>query len=329
MKRLAAYLILSLPLHTMTHNLAAQEKQAPQKIIIDTDIGDDIDDVFAVGLALNSPELKILGITSAWGDTKLRARLLDRLLRETGRGDIPVAVGIERHAPKEGAFSQAAWARQEPERPHPDAVGFLLDQIRKNPGEITLVAIAPETNLAAALARDPATFKKLKRIVLMGGSVHLGYDDRAPLLLNPPDPEYNIAMDIPSAQAVFTSGIPLDVMPLDSTQLKLGEGPRHLLFTQATPLTDALTLLYQQWFAETKQTTPTMFDAVAVAFAIDPKQCPVTPLHLEVDRQGYTRETPGPANASVCLKSDTDVFLRFYLPRLLHETTTGSPRHAH
>ncbi len=313
MKRLVACLALSLPI---SQTLAAQT-QTPQKVILDTDIGDDIDDVLAVALALNSPGLKILGITSAWGDTRLRARLLDRLLRETGHTDIPVAVGIERHGPKEGAFSQAAWARSEPARPHPDAVSFLLDQIRNNPGEITLIAIAPETNLAAALARDPVTFRKLKRIVLMGGSVHLGYDDRAPLLLNPPDPEYNIAMDIPAAQAVFTSGIPLDVMPLDSTQIKLGDGPRQLLFTQSTPLTDAMTLLYQQWSAETKQSTPTMFDAVAVAFAIDPKQCPVTPLHLEVDRQGYTRETPGPPNAQVCLHSESDSFLRFYLPPFL------------
>jgi len=321
MKRVATCLLLLLP---MTHNLAAQANQHPQKIIIDTDIGDDIDDVFAVGLALNSPEVELLGITSAWGDTRLRARLLDRLLHETGHSDIPVAVGIERHGPKEGAFSQAAWARRQPESPHPGAVDFLLDQIRKNPGEITLIAIAPETNLAAALARDPVTFRRLKRIVIMGGSVHLGYDDRAPLLLNPPDPEYNILMDIPAAQAVFTSGIPLEVMPLDSTQIKLGEGPRHLLFTEATPLTDAMALLYEQWSAETRQSTPTMFDAVAVAFALDPKQCPVTPLHLEVDRGGYTRETSGVPNAQVCLHSESDSFLRFFLARFFPHV---SPSH--
>lgn len=322
MKRLVACL---LPLLPLTHKLPAPGNQPTQKVIIDTDIGDDIDDVFAVGLALNSPQVKILGITSAWGDTRLRARLLDRLLRDTGHTDIPVAVGIERHAPNEGVFSQAAWARSEPEKPHTDAVSFLLDQIRRNPGEITLLAIAPETNLAAALARDPETFRKLKRIVLMGGSVHLGYDDRAPLLLNPPDPEYNILMDIPAAQAVFSSGIPLYVMPLDSTQIKLGEGPRRLLFTQATPLTDAITLLYQQWSAATKQPTPTMFDAVAVAFAIDPTQCPVTPLRLEVDRQGYTRETPGPPNVQVCLHSESDSFLRFYLPPFLPHTGSAQP----
>src|SRR3974390_2614079 len=78
-----------------------------QLVIIDTDIGDDVDDAYAVGLALQSPELKILGITTAWGNTTLRARLVLRLLEETGRQEIPVAVGIEKY-PEKGklTFSQ-------------------------------------------------------------------------------------------------------------------------------------------------------------------------------------------------------------------------------
>ena len=298
-----------------------------QKVIIDTDIGDDIDDVLAVGLALNSPELEVIGITSAWGDTRLRARMLDRLLRETGHSEIPVGVGIEGHKQKEAAFSQAPWAQREPERPHPDAASFLLQQINKYPGEITLIAIGPETNLGTAIKRDPATFGKLKRIVIMGGSVRLGYDDRAPLLTRPPVPEYNIAMDIPAAQAVFASGIPVYVMPLDATQLKLEERKREMIFTRSTSLTDALTLLYHLWSRETKQVTPTMFDAVAVAYAIDPQQCPVIPLHIEIDAEGFTREKSGQPNSYVCLSSDTDSFFRFYLARVLTEEPR-SPRPA-
>lgn len=322
LRALILLLTLTLPLlaQTPTHTPTQTPTQtpAPQNILIDTDIGDDLDDV----LALQSPELHILGITTAWGDTSLRARLLDRLLRETGHPEIPVAIGIERHHAGEGAFSQAAWARREPARPHPDAVAFLLDQIRQHPGDITLVALGPETNLAAALARDPATFRKLKRIVLMGGSVHAVYDDNAPLLHRPPDSEYNIAMDVPAAQAVFTSGVPLYVMPLDSTQLKLNENLRQLLFTHSSPLTDALTLLYHQFSAETKITTPTMFDAIAMAYAIDPLQCPTTPMHLDIDVKGYTRETTAAPNAQVCLTSNSDTFFRFYIPRLLTDPPT-------
>ena len=314
---------LLLPLLTATSTKADAQISSPQLVIIDTDIGDDIDDAFAVGLALSSPELKILGITSAWGDTALRARLLDRLLCETGRTDVPVAVGIEKHAPGQGAFSQAKWAEREPAKPHPDAVTFLLDQIKQHPSEITLIAIGPETNLGAALARDPATFKKLKRIVLMGGSIRRGYGDVGYAPDRGPNAEYNIAMDIPAAQAVFTSAVPLYVMPLDSTQLKMDEVKRHLLFTQSTNLTDALTLLYEQWSRATGQATPTMFDAVAVAYAIDPEQCPAAPMKIVVDDKGFTRESAGEPNAFVCLRSDSDKYFEFYMPRLLGQKLSG------
>lgn len=303
----------------------AVSQPAPhQLVIIDTDIGDDFDDALAVGLALASPEFKILGITSAWGDTALRARLLDRLLCETGRTDIPVAVGIEKHAPRQAAFTQARWAGQQPAKPHPAAVDFLLDQVKQHPGEITLIGIAPLTNLGAAIERDPDTFKKLKRIVIMGGSIYRGYGDLGYTPNHGPDPEYNIAMDVPAAQAVFNFGVPLYVMPLDSTQIKLDEEKRQLLFTQSTNLTDALSLLYQQWSRGTNQQTPTLFDDVAVAYAIDPMQCPASPLKIQVDAKGYTRDVPGRPNSFVCLHSDSDRFFEFYMPRLMRQKLTGS-----
>jgi inosine-uridine nucleoside N-ribohydrolase len=240
---------LMLPLFSLIAGTAvavSAPDPSPQMVIIDTDIGDDIDDAFAAGLALASPELKILGITSAWGDTALRARLLDRLLCDTGRSDIPVAVGIEKHGPGQAAFSQSRWASRQPARPHPAAVDFLLEQIGQHPGEITLIAIAPLTNLGAAAERDPDAFRKLKRIVMMGGSIHRGYID-ADAPNHGPDVEYNIAMDIAAARAVFGSGVPLYVMPLDATQHKLDEAKRQLLFTASTTLTDDLALLYLQW----------------------------------------------------------------------------------
>lgn len=289
-----------------------------QKVIIDTDIGDDIDDAFAVALALQSPELKIVGITSAWGNAKLRARLLDRFLQETGHADIPVAVGIEKHHPREAAFSQARWAEAGPAaKAHPAAVDFLVGQIQRQPGEITLVAIAPLTNIAATIDRDAATFRKLKRVVMMGGSVYRGYDDPGGEAKNSPDREYNISMDVQAAQKLFQSGVPLYVMPLDATQLKLDEEKRGQVFTQSTPLTDALALLYLQWSHGTHTQTPTMFDPMAVAFAMAPELCPTQLLRIVVDDEGYTRPEPGAPNAQVCLKSDPSKFFDFFLPRLL------------
>lgn len=295
-----------------------------QKVIIDTDIGDDIDDAFAVSLVLSSPEMKILGIMSAWGDTELRSRMLDRLLCEAGRTDIPVATGVK--TTSKATFSQEAWAKAGETHTHADAVDFLLNQIRQNPGEITLIAIAPLTNIGAAIDRDPATFRKLKRVVMMGGSIRRGYDDfgvvgTAP---RPPDAEYNIAMDPAAAQKLVHSGVPIYMMPLDSTQLKFDEVKRAMLTTVSTPLTDSLQVLTAEWQRATHQATPTMFDVVAAAYALKPELCPATSMHIDVDDKGFTREGPGAANVNVCLNSDSDRFFQFLMPRLLEQRLQGT-----
>jgi purine nucleosidase len=296
----------------------ASRLTATEKIIIDTDIGDDIDDAFAVALALQSPEFQILGISSAWGDTHLRARLLSRLLNEAGRPDIPIALGLATHpVTKPGAFTQARYAEGGPtNQNYPSAVDFLLEQIRLHPGEITLLAIGPETNLGAASNRDPATFRKLKRIVLMGGSVYRGYSQFNYGETHGPDPEWNIICDVQAAQKVFSSGVPLYVMPLDSTQIKLQELERAEIFKAGTPLTDALLVLYTQW-SHGAVLTPTLFDAVVVAYATHPELCPTQPMRLRVDDQGYTRPEPGAPNAQVCLRSSSDQFLELFMPRIV------------
>ena len=289
-----------------------QSPSHPTKIIIDSDIGDDVDDVFAIGLALVSPEVEIRGISSAWGDTQLRARMIDRLLTETNSSNSPVAEGIPTQS--KTPFSQAAWAKSGnvPQKSHAQAVDFLLDQIKKDPGDITLVAIGPLTNIGAAIDRDPATFKKLNRVVIMGGSIRKGYGDLGYAPDHGPQPEYNIYSDVPAAQNLFTSGVPIYMMPLDSTQLKLDEDKRAFLFKQGTPLTNALSTLYYQW----GQQTPTLFDVMAVAYVLQPSLCPTTPLHITVEKDGSTRESAGAPNANACLASDSDQFFRFILPRL-------------
>jgi purine nucleosidase len=284
----------------------------PQKVIIDTDIGDDVDDAFALALALRSPELQILGITTTFGDTSLRAALAERLLGEAGRRDIPVAAGAP--TPTKNPFTQRRYAEggHPGQTGHGNAVDFLLEQIRRYPNQITFIGIGPLMNVGAAIDRDPATFRKLERVVIMGGSVYRGYGDIGYGSPSPPQPEWNIVNDIPSAQKLFAAGVPLSMMPLDSTQLKLDEVKRAFLFRQGTPLSDALTLLYHQWGHE----TPTLFDAMAVAYVVDPRLCPVAPLHIRVDEKGFTRPEPGPPNAEVCLDSSPDQFFQFFLQRV-------------
>ncbi len=318
---------------------APPEKSLPEKVIIDTDIGDDIDDAFAVALALRSPELQILGVTTTFGDTETRAKLLDRFLAEAGRPDIPVTAGAP--SPPKTILTQRRYAEAGhfAKPSHPDAVAFLLDQIRRYPGQITLIAIGPLMNVGAAIDKDPATFRKVKRVIMMGGSIKRGYGDLGFGPPQPPQPEWNILNDIPSAQKLFAIGVPLFVMPLDATQLKLDEVKRAFLFSQGTLLTDALTLLYHQWGQE----TPTLFDPMTIAFLVNPALCPVQPMHIRVDDKGFTRPDPGspiatnppnaaidsktasapnspnatnPPNAQVCLDSNPDAFFRFYLNRV-------------
>jgi purine nucleosidase len=290
----------------------------PEKVIIDTDIGDDIDDAFAVALALCSPELEILGITTTFGDTETRAKLLDRFLAEAGHPEIPVSAGAP--TPPKGSFTQRRYAdnNRYAKAPHPHAVTFLLDQIRRYPGQITLIAIGPLMNVGAAIGKDPDTFRKLKRVIMMGGSIKRGYGYIGFGAPKPPEPEWNILNDIPSAQKLFAAGVPLFVMPLDSTQLKMDEVKRAFLFSQGTPVTDQLTLLYHMWGQE----TPTLFDPMTIAFLVSVNLCPVQPMHIRVDDKGFTRVDPGPPNApnppnaQVCLESNSDAFFHFYLSRV-------------
>jgi inosine-uridine nucleoside N-ribohydrolase len=346
---------------------APQSAPSPQLVVLDTDIGDDIDDAFALALALQSPELKLLGITTAYGDTDLRARLVSRYLGSLCRFDFNVIPGVP--TPHENVFTQAAYARGFPnqscgmvslssfskadedrlkkqrkqdaakwqaaqaqrmaglahlvqQKQAHDAAGFLLELIRAHPGEITLIAIGPLNNIEAAIRRDPATFRKLKRVVMMGGSVYRGYDGRDGER-RPPDAEWNINRDPAGAKALLASGVPVFMMPLDSTQIHLQAAEREKIFSHGSPLTDQLTLLYHQWMAgaDGHPATPTLFDPVAVAYAIHPELCPITPMHLDVDDKGYTRPAEGSPNANVCLQSDEKAFLELLLTRITADPT--------
>jgi inosine-uridine nucleoside N-ribohydrolase len=291
---------------------AAAPANTAEKVIIDTDIGDDIDDAFAIALAVRSPELEILGVTTTFGDTEARARIADRLLGEAGRAEIPVLAGAptktsnvmsQRRYGQSGSFGKAS---------HGSAVDFILEQIRKYPGQITLVGIGPLMNVGALIDKDAATFRKLKRVVIMGGSIECGYGELWFCPERGPDAEWNIVNDIDSAKKLFQSGVALYVMPLDATQIKFDETKRAYLFRQGTPLTDALTLLYHEW----GQQTPTLFDPVTIAFIVNPKICPVEPMHIQVDDKGFTRREAGEPNAQVCLKSDEGAFFRMLMGRI-------------
>jgi purine nucleosidase len=298
--------------------------QTPEPVILDTDIGDDIDDAFALGLILSSPELRLVGVTTAFGDTELRARLVERYLAAVGRGDVPVLAGVTTEA--KNVFTQRAYAERGPETVHGDAVGFILREAKAHPGEITLIAIGALTNVKAAMERDAEGFRKLKRVVLMGGSIDRGYDGpsngsgsgerRAA------DAEWNFVCDPVAAQVLLRSGVPVFAMPLDSTQVKLPAAAQTRIFAHGSAVTDQITLLYHEWAAENEGHAPTLYDPMAVTYVFRPDLCPAEPMRLEVDAKGFSRRVEGKPNASVCLVSDEAGFLRLLEERL---TGTGKP----
>jgi len=288
---------------------ASGPRVVSSKVIFDTDIGDDIDDAYALGFLLRSPEVQVLGVTTAFEDTHVRARLAMRFLSAAGRSDVRVYEG-----PKTAAathFTQREWSEGSPDRSYPDAIEFLLDAIRKNPGQITLVAVAPLTNVDAMIRKDPETFRKLKQVVLMGGSIALGYGNK-----KGPEAEWNIINGIAGAKALFASGVPLYVMPLDSTEIPLDMAPQAQLFGKKTGMTKALEEMTAEWSMATKYTSPTLFDVVAAAYAVKPEICPTTPMRIEVDDKGFTRRVSGAANANVCLESKSKEFFDLFMARV-------------
>ena len=292
----------------------AKKEKKTIPVILDTDIGTDVDDAFALALLLASPELDLRGVTTVGTEPGTRALMVCRFLTAVGRREVPVAAGAMPQ-PTEEIEKQGQYARHDDVRlnrtskPEKEtAVAFLYRQLKARPNELTLVAIGPLTNLARLLREHPDCKPWIKRIVLMGGSVRLGYKAKSP-----PEPEWNIKCDIPAAQTVFRSGVPLVIAPLDATtMLKLEETSRRRLFQAETPLTSQVQTLYRLW----KEPTPTLFDPVAVMLCFDERFCTMENLRLEVDDKGMTRTVKGEANARVATAIRAADFLKWYVDRV-------------
>jgi inosine-uridine nucleoside N-ribohydrolase len=297
-------------------------KKKALPIILDTDIGTDVDDAFALAFILASPELDLRGVTTVGSEPRTRALIVCRFLTAVGLRDIPVAAGATpqpaEEIEKQGRYAKAAGeGKPRPIQPVKEtSVAFLYRQLKSQRGELTLVTIGPLTNIARLFREHPECKPWIKRIVMMGGSVRVGYNGK-----EPPETEWNIRCDIPAAQAVFASGIPIVVAPLDATtRLKLEERLRRRLFEAKTPLTEQVRMLYQLWGEQ----TPTLYDPVAAALCFDESFCTMENLRLEVDAKGQTRAVRGEANARVATAIRREEFLQWYVKRL--ETISNPAR---
>lgn len=242
-----------------------------EKIIIDTDIGSDVDDAMALSLAISSDEIDLVGVTTVYGDTVLRARLEKKLLQLAGSESIPVCAGIEkpllhnREVWWPGHEGEGVLTDEEITFESEHAVDFLIRNIMGTPGEITLVPIGPLTNIAAAIIREPKIVNNLKEIVLMGGVTRLG--DNA---LELPTIEHNIKSDPESASLVFSSGAPIVMVGLDVTmKVRIDRQDIKKLEDSGKPLNLALVKLIDRWLEFIQLNWTAMHDPLAVSAVID------------------------------------------------------------
>jgi purine nucleosidase len=181
-------------------------------VILDTDIGTDVDDLMALALIFGSPTIELLGVTTVYGDTALRGRMTKRIA-EIARVSVPV------HAGESDTLSgrEVWWAGHEArlygdlERhalDGADAVDHLIETVCAAPGTVDVIAIGPLTNIAAALEREPRFAGAIRHLWVMGGS-----------FTDEDEPEHNFRSDAVAAATVFAAGIPTTVAGLEVTRL--------------------------------------------------------------------------------------------------------------
>lgn len=179
-------------------------------VLFDTDIGSDIDDAVCLSYLLRQPRCELLGITTVTGEPQSRAALADAVCRAAGREDIPIHSGTVNPllvSPLQTKCPQASVLPRFPHRapetfPTNTAVEFLREQIHARPGEITLLATGPMTNLGILFALDPEIPKKLKRLVLMCGAFFNGLTIPCPM-----HNEWNALLDPHAAAIVYRTAV--------------------------------------------------------------------------------------------------------------------------
>jgi purine nucleosidase len=255
-------------------------------VLFDTDIGSDIDDAVALAYLLRHPRCDLLGVTTVTGDVAQRAALAEIIAAAAGRADLPIHAGASQvlfNGPGQPHVPQYEAVRHLPHRkeyPANTAIEFMRRTIRSRPGEVTLLAVGPMTNLALLFATDPEIPSLLREVVLMCG-VFTGRAGHGPGAR-----EWNALVD-PLATAVtykarpprFTS-VGLDV----TTHCKLDAEECRRRFTEAGGALGIVGEMAEVWFKHSKQIT--FHDPLAAALLFRPDLCEYEDGEISVDVRG-------------------------------------------
>lgn len=313
----------------------ADGKDMRQRVILDVDTG--VDDALAIMLAVRSPELEVLGITTVNGNVSVARCTANTLLvlEVLDAPNIPVVSGAAAPLVRE-AFSAAevhGWdglgnvtARYPTTRQATQgAVEFLFEMVRRFPGELTLVASGPLTNVATAIRKDREAMQDLHGITVMGGAI------RVPGNVGPTT-EFNFAVDPEAAAIVLEAGLSIRLVPLDVTEQVVlsreavekvrGSGKVQAFIHDLTATTMAFHLKHEG--------IDGMFlhDPLAVGVVVDPSLVRTQPMAVAVERRGeltsgmtvadLRRRSRATQTASVCSEVEAARFLHMFIQRVLH-----------
>lgn len=306
---------------------AAPTRRIP--VVLDTDIGTDIDDSWALVQLLRSPELDLKMVLTEAGDTADRATLAAKFLQIAGRTDVAVAVGLHQAPIPESLRNLAPWysdyqLANYPGRVHRDGIGAFIRLVMESPVPVTVIAIGPTPTLARALEREPAIAARC-RLVGMQGSFDIGYGgDRKPVA------ESNVKVD-PAALRKVLSAPWQDILltPLDTCGVVDVSGEDYHAIWSATkdPVLRALIESYcvfasrVNWmrcdFFATKSST--LFDCVAIYLAYAEDLTEIEPVRFRVTDKGFTvRDPAGPYQARAALHwKDLPAFKAHLADRIL------------
>jgi purine nucleosidase len=303
-KRLAPFVLLCV----------TASAQARIPIILDTDIGDSIDDALALAFALNSPELDVRAITTVIDDVESKTRLAWKMLGIYNRRDIALAMGapeplldpVMSAASKE--FEVLTRNDVVPPAARRRAVDLIIDTALQSRGKLTIVAIGPLTNIALALKMDPRIRNTIERVVIMGGA-YLSTEA-----------EYNIKRDRAAAEIVFQSGVPVTAVGLDVTSpLKLREQDVDRLRLANDPTSNFLIRLIELAQEQTHDANPTLYDPLAIAavFRPDLLDMQAGTVDVSLSGAGQTRFTPASGSKTqVAVKVNAPAFLELFVDRV-------------
>ncbi|WP_176014901.1 nucleoside hydrolase [Victivallis sp. Marseille-Q1083] len=306
----------------------------PIPVILDTDIGGDIDDAWALAFLLNCPEVELKMVLTATGDTTYSAKIAAKMLTIAGRTDIPVGIG--RPTRPEAAWrTVAAYVADDDLADYagtvyPDGIAALIELIDEQPTPVTLTGIAALSNVAELLERRPDLAGKVD-FVGMHGSIRQGIGGEPG-----PVAEYNVKMDVAAARKVFQAPWrSMAITPLDTCGLVRLDGELYRrLYHSADPLLQSLFRQYRLWHREVQapwpvdQSSSTLFDTVAALMTFSRRFLHFKTLPLAVTDDGHTVVRPAAGNRidTAVAWHDLEAFRNFLAARLLsRQPLPGTP----